>query len=113
MAQRVLRNEVDLGFVGARPPRGAALAGGRQARAHDRGRRSGGGEGAVAAGIGYFYMSIHGLAGGIARGQLVRLPVTGPRLRRNLFLVRHRDKRLSPAASAFAGFVRDHLPKAL
>ncbi len=58
-------------------------------------------------------MSIHGLAGGIARGQLVRLPVTGPRLRRNLFLVRHRDKRLSPAASAFAGFVRDHLPKAL
>lgn len=54
----------------------------------------------VRAGVGFSYMSASGLQGDGGAG-LTRLPVANLNLKRPIFLVRHADKRLSPAMSAF------------
>ncbi len=55
----------------------------------------------VAAGVGLSYMSVHGLADELDRGRFRVLNVRGFDLRRSIYIVRHRDKHVSPAMSAF------------
>ncbi len=54
----------------------------------------------VAAGVGISAISVHGLPGR-SRLRLVRLKVSGMRLRRPIYLVRHADKHVSPVMEAF------------
>jgi DNA-binding transcriptional LysR family regulator len=54
----------------------------------------------VAAGVGVSAISVHGLKEQ-PRARLVRLPVAGMRLLRPIYLVRHRDKHVSPVMEAF------------
>jgi DNA-binding transcriptional LysR family regulator len=56
----------------------------------------------VRAGIGISYMSRSGLRGEGGRG-LRRLTIDGPAITRPIFLVSHRDKRISPPMRAFIG----------
>ncbi len=60
----------------------------------------------VAAGVGISFMSIHGLQREIRRRQFKKLPVTGLRLERPIFLVRHADKHTSPVMETFLTLVR-------
>jgi DNA-binding transcriptional LysR family regulator len=55
----------------------------------------------VAAGVGFSYMSIHGLRRESRKGELRILNVRGMDLRRSLHWVRHVDKRVSPVMQAF------------
>jgi DNA-binding transcriptional LysR family regulator len=55
----------------------------------------------VRAGIGISFMSIHGLNAELRYGQLKRVNVSGVRLTRPIYLVRHADKHMSPAMSSF------------
>lgn len=59
----------------------------------------------VAAGVGFSFMSIHGLQADLAQQRLTRLPVTGLRLERPIYLARHASKHLSPAMRAFIEIV--------
>ena len=65
----------------------------------------------VAAGVGISFTSVHGLRvhTGAARGRLRRLAVAGLSLRRPIYLVRHRDKHVSPTMAAFLGVLRPAL----
>ncbi len=65
----------------------------------------------VRAGVGFSYMSALGLEGSGGAG-LVRLPVTGMRVRRPLYLVQHADKRMTPAMAKFLELVA-HAAKAV
>ncbi len=60
----------------------------------------------VSAGVGFSFMSVHGLTEEIRRRRLVKLPVTGLGLKRPITLVRHRGKRASPVMEAFLECVR-------
>lgn len=60
----------------------------------------------VSAGVGFSYMSVHGLTEEIRRKRLVKLPVTGLGLKRPIYLVHHRSKRASPVMEAFLECVR-------
>jgi DNA-binding transcriptional LysR family regulator len=60
----------------------------------------------VAANVGLSFMSSHGLREEIKRGVLVKLAIRGLKLQREIFLVRHRQKMLSPAMSAFLNIAR-------
>ncbi len=60
----------------------------------------------VAAGVGISFMSIHGLKQEIRNRQFKKLPVTGLRLERPIFLVRHADKHTSPVMETFLTLVR-------
>jgi DNA-binding transcriptional LysR family regulator len=67
-------------------------------------------KGIVAQGIGVSFLSVHGLAVGGKRLRLRRLPVAGLDLERPIYLVRHRDKHVSPAMAAFVEALRSGLP---
>ena len=54
----------------------------------------------VAAGVGISAISVHGLSDR-SRLRLARLKVSGMRLKRPIYLVRHRDKHVSPVMEAF------------
>ena len=60
----------------------------------------------VGAGLGFSFMSIHGLRSDLRRNRLKRLPVTRLRLRRRIQLVLHRDKHVTPVMEAFLALVR-------
>jgi DNA-binding transcriptional LysR family regulator len=60
----------------------------------------------VAAGVGLSYMSIHGLISDLERGQLRLLNVRGFDLSRPIYVVRHRDKHISPAMATFEELVK-------
>lgn len=60
----------------------------------------------VAGGLGFSFISVHGLAEGTGRKRFRRLPVEGLRLRRPIYLARHVDKRVSPDMGAFLEMVR-------
>ena len=66
----------------------------------------------VAAGMGFSFMSVHGLRNELRRKRLARLPVTRLRLRRTIRLVRHRDKHDTPVMEAFLALVRSALSRA-
>lgn len=55
----------------------------------------------VAAGLGLGYMSRLALEEDYERGRLARLGIAGLNLRRSIHMVRHRDKRVSPALAEF------------
>ncbi len=152
--QKILRNEIDLGFVGARPTSGDVLyepiaadeiiciAGPTHPLAKRKRiaprllesetwvvRRRGSATRAlfeawlrdvgvsvgrtielgcpeavrslVAAGIGFSYMSRLAVAPELRGKRLTKLPVTGLRLKRSIYLIRHADKRLTPAMQTF------------
>jgi DNA-binding transcriptional LysR family regulator len=63
----------------------------------------------VAAGVGFSFISVHGLRGEIRRGRFKRLPVTGLNLTRPIHLVRHADKPTSPVTQAFLSVVQTGL----
>jgi DNA-binding transcriptional LysR family regulator len=63
----------------------------------------------VAAGVGFSFMSVHGLHGQIRRGRFKKLPVSGLRLARPIYLVRHAEKQSSPITEAFLSVVRTAL----
>ncbi|MEE9281361.1 MAG: LysR family transcriptional regulator [Myxococcota bacterium] len=63
----------------------------------------------VAAGVGFSFMSLHGLQSEIRRRRFKKLPVTGLKLERPIYLVRHADKRTSPVTDAFLSIVRTTL----
>jgi DNA-binding transcriptional LysR family regulator len=60
----------------------------------------------VAAGIGVSFASAHGLRSGGQRNRLRRLPVAGMNLTRPIYLVRHQNKHVSPAMTAFMELLR-------
>lgn len=60
----------------------------------------------VAAGIGFSFMSVHGLRDDLARGRFKAIPVVGLTLARPIYLVRHRAKLVSPVMDAFLKIVR-------
>jgi DNA-binding transcriptional LysR family regulator len=60
----------------------------------------------VAAGLGVSFISIHGLIGEVPRKRFRRIPVTGLRLRRPIYLVRHASKHDSPTMEAFLEIMR-------
>ncbi|MHC4136153.1 MAG: LysR family transcriptional regulator [Planctomycetota bacterium] len=60
----------------------------------------------VAAGVGFSFMSVHALKDELRRKRLKRLPVTGLRLRRPIYLVRHTHKHTSPVMETFLAIVR-------
>jgi DNA-binding transcriptional LysR family regulator len=51
-------------------------------------------------------MSVHALKDELRRKRLQRRPVTGLRLRRPIYLVRHADKHASPVMGTFLAIVR-------
>jgi DNA-binding transcriptional LysR family regulator len=55
----------------------------------------------VAGGLGFSFLSIHGLRGDFATGRLKRLSVRGLRLRRSIECIRHVEKHVTPLMSAF------------
>jgi DNA-binding transcriptional LysR family regulator len=63
---------------------------------------------AVMAGMGISFISIHTVALELAVGKLVTLNVTGLPLIRDWFVIHRQDKRLSPIAAAFRGFLLEH-----
>jgi DNA-binding transcriptional LysR family regulator len=60
----------------------------------------------VAAGLGVGCLSRFGLQDEISREHLVVLPMSGPKLRRPLSMIRHHRKNEFPALSAFIGLVK-------
>ena len=60
---------------------------------------------AVMAGIGIGFLSLHTVRLELATGKLVQLPVQGLPLRRQWYVVRTRQRRLTPAASEFLEFM--------
>lgn len=71
---------------------------------------------AVMAGMGIALLSAHTVAAELADGRLVALSVQGLPVTREWFIVRHRDKRLLPAAQALWSFLAENgaafLPRA-
>ncbi|MGE0431980.1 MAG: LysR family transcriptional regulator [Planctomycetota bacterium] len=61
----------------------------------------------VGAGVGYSFMSIHGLREQIDAGTICRVDVPGLRLVRPILIVRHRDKHRTPVMDAFLHIVRE------
>ncbi len=61
----------------------------------------------VAGGIGFSYMSRLAVTSELKSNKLKRLAVTGLRLGRLIYVIRHRDKYMSPAMQAFHGMVGD------
>jgi DNA-binding transcriptional LysR family regulator len=59
----------------------------------------------VAAGVGLSFMSVHGLADDLDRGRLKVLDIPDFDLCRPIYVVRHRDKYVSPAMSEFQRLV--------
>lgn len=55
----------------------------------------------VAAGVGLSYMSVHGLADELDRGRFQILNIRGFQLRRSIYVIRHKDKHVSPVMAAF------------
>lgn len=55
----------------------------------------------VAGGFGFSFLSIHGLRDDIKRGRLKKLSVSGFRLKRPIYYVRHLEKHTSPVIEAF------------
>ena len=55
----------------------------------------------VAGGLGFSFLSVHGLQGDFRRGCLKRLAVAGIDLRRTIECIRHVDKRVSRVMVAF------------
>lgn len=66
---------------------------------------------AVEAGLGLGVVSLHTIRAEIASGQLCVLDVKGFPLERQWYLVQRENKRLSPAASAFAQLVLEEAPR--
>lgn len=66
---------------------------------------------AVEAGLGLGVVSLHTIRAEIASGQLCVLDVKGFPLERQWYLVQRENKRLSPAASAFAQLVLEEAPQ--
>ncbi len=62
----------------------------------------------VAAGLGFSFLSIHGLREDLKGGKLKKLAVTGFKLTRPIFCVRHVGKHTSPAMAAFSNLVSEH-----
>jgi len=60
----------------------------------------------VAAGVGFSFMSVLALEEELRGKRLKRLPVTGLRLHRPIYLVRHADKHTSPVMETFLAVVR-------
>jgi DNA-binding transcriptional LysR family regulator len=60
----------------------------------------------VRGGTGISFLSLAGLRDDFRAGRLRRLPVTGFRLRRPLYIARHRDKPIGPAMAAFLELAR-------
>lgn len=61
---------------------------------------------AVAAGLGVSILSAHMVRKEVASGVLKTIPVEGLDLKRDLYLVRHKDRYLSEAAQAFLNLLR-------
>jgi DNA-binding transcriptional LysR family regulator len=68
---------------------------------------------AVIAGLGISFISQHTLGLELSAGRLVVLKVEGTPVVRQWFLVRHRNKRLTPALGAFWDFVLEFAPSFL
>ena len=64
----------------------------------------------VAGGIGFSYMSDLAVTTELRRKKLKRLAVTGLRLKRMIYVIRHRDKYVSPSMRAFQEMIRATLP---
>jgi len=65
----------------------------------------------VAAGIGFAFMSASGLRDEIRMGRVKKLPVSRLKLGRQIYLVRHKDKHISPAMEAFLEIVKTTLAR--
>lgn len=61
----------------------------------------------VMAGVGFSFISAHGIAEEIRQKQLKKLPVSGLKLKRTINLLRHEHKQVSPVMDAFLGIVRE------
>jgi DNA-binding transcriptional LysR family regulator len=64
----------------------------------------------VAAGVGFSFMSVHGLEEDFRRQRLRKLNLSGLRLKRPIYLIRHADKHDSPVMEAFLDIVREVFP---
>jgi DNA-binding transcriptional LysR family regulator len=64
---------------------------------------------AAAAGLGYAFVSSHAARAPLEAGRLVQLRVAGLDLRRTLFAVHHRDKRVTPPMRELVVLLRDRL----
>jgi DNA-binding transcriptional LysR family regulator len=61
----------------------------------------------VTAGVGFSFISAHGVGEEIRQKRLEKLPVSGLNLKRPINLVRHGGKLISPVMDAFMGIVRE------
>ena len=64
----------------------------------------------VASGVGYGFLSIHGLRDELRRGKLTRLRVPELKINRALYMIHHRDKHFSPVIQTFVSLIQDRLP---
>ena len=64
---------------------------------------------AAEAGLGYAFVSAWALGPGRGRRRLVELHVEGLEVRRTLYAVHHRDKRVTPAMREMVALLRSHL----
>lgn len=62
----------------------------------------------VREGVGISFMSIVGVKEELRRGQVKRINISGSRLTRAIYLVRHLDKHLSPSLHGFLALVSAH-----
>ncbi|MDR0578568.1 MAG: LysR family transcriptional regulator [Candidatus Accumulibacter sp.] len=65
---------------------------------------------AVVAGLGISFLSRHTLGLELSTGHLIVLQVEGASVMRRWFMVRHKEKRLTPALAAFWDFVLEFAP---
>ncbi len=63
----------------------------------------------VSSGVGYAFLSIHGLRGELRRGNLVRLRIPELKIDRSLYMIHHREKHFSPVIQAFVEMLRKRL----
>lgn len=63
----------------------------------------------VAGGVGFSFMSVHGLHSEIRQGRLKKLAVRGLHLERRIYLVRHVEKASSPVTEAFLSMLSSAL----
>lgn len=65
----------------------------------------------VREGVGISFMSIMGVQEELHRGQLKQINISGSRLTRAIYLVRHPDKHISPTIREFLALLRSSVPK--
>jgi len=64
----------------------------------------------VASGVGYAFLSIHGVRDELRSGKLIRLRLHELKINRVLYMIHHREKHFSPVIQAFIKLLKVRLP---